>query len=108
MTEDEITILSAKAVGLKVGYSNNFGGYSVGEPYSKGEYEWNPIFSDRDTMHLICEKKINVSHGRDFVSATVFRPTIHIKLHVTDDLDRDNQIKLAVATCAAEIGKSMP
>lgn len=104
MTRDQMTILSAKAIGLKVGYSNNFGGLTVGEPYSRGEYEWNPLFSSSDALMLAAMTGqaifIDLPHDRPtYASSGAFS-----KKHGKDKLDA---VRWVITRYAAEIGKAM-
>lgn len=105
MTRDQMTILSAKAIGLKVGYSNNVGGFSVGEPYSRGEYEWNPLFSDCDAMQLA------VATGQAVFTALPHdKPSYASSGNFTKKHGRDAQaaVRWVITRHAAEIGKAMP
>ena len=103
MTRDQMTILSAKAIGLKAGYSNNFGGFSVGEPYSRGEYEWNPLCSDRDAMLLAVETGQAV-----FTGLPHDRPTYASSGNFSKKYrgDKAAAVRWVITRCAAEIGKS--
>lgn len=60
MTDQELLELAAKAVGIKAQYSDNFGDFSIGEPYSKGEVRWNPLDFDDDAFRLAAQLSLKV------------------------------------------------
>lgn len=61
MNDRELLELAAEAAGIKdFGYSQNFGGYTSGEPYSKDEYRWNPLQNDGDAFRLAVKLGLSV------------------------------------------------
>lgn len=84
--EDDIGLLrkAAEAAGYEeFGYSNNFGDFSLGEPYSANEVRWNPLKDDTDAFRLMVKLHLDVmtcSQQRGeiqvggAVSATIFQP----------------------------------
>ncbi len=64
MQDDELLTLAARAAGLKAQYSNNWGDFSIGEPYSEEEVRWNPLEDDGDALRLAV--KLNLLLGPEF------------------------------------------
>ena len=62
MNDEELLTLAAKAAGIKAQYSDNYGDFSVGEPYSKGEVRWNPLISDEDAFRLMTSLRIRLMY----------------------------------------------
>lgn len=61
MTDHELLELAAKAAGIKAQFSNNYGDFSIGEPYSHGEIRWNPLTDDGDALRLACALRIGIT-----------------------------------------------
>ena len=104
---DALLPLAAKAIGLKVQYSNNWGDYSIGEPYSKNEQRWNPLEFDKDAFCLLVELEMTIDFQQDSVS-------VFSKLFDRFDIppcirhfgdDKKQNTRIAIVQCAAEIGK---
>lgn len=60
MSDEELIMLAAKAAGLTIQYSNNFGDFTIGEPYSRGEYRWNPLDNDGDAFRLMVALSLDI------------------------------------------------
>ena len=100
--------LAGKAVGLSVQYSDNWGDYSTGEPYSKNEKRWNPLKFDEDAFQLLSELEMSVDFQHDsvWVFSKFFHPFGDVYpfiRHFADDKRQNTRI--AITQCAAEIGK---
>jgi hypothetical protein len=62
MNDRELLEKAARAAGYTgFGYSNNFGDYSLGEPYSRTEARWNPLTNDADAFRLMVDLKLEVA-----------------------------------------------
>lgn len=58
--DDELVLLAARSAGLKVQYSDNWGDFSIGEPYSRGEVRWNPLDFNDDAFQLMISLRLDI------------------------------------------------
>jgi hypothetical protein len=62
MNDRELLEKAARAAGYTgFGYSNNFGDYSLGDPYSRTEARWNPLTNDADAFRLVVDLGVDLS-----------------------------------------------
>jgi len=62
MNDDELLTLAAKAAEIKAQYSDNYGDFSIGEPYSRDEARWNPLKFDGDAFRLMTLLRIRLMY----------------------------------------------
>jgi hypothetical protein len=60
MNDRELLEMAAKAAGIKAQYSDNWGDFSIGQPYSPGEIRWNPLTDDGDALRLAVKLHMSV------------------------------------------------
>lgn len=103
-SDRELLELAAKAAGLKVQYSDNWGDYSIGEPYSKGEKRWNPLTDDGDALRLAVSIQLLVNVGDFMAYATdgEFKAE-----EMSDGQDIYEATRRCIVRAAAEIGRSL-
>ncbi|WP_039754916.1 hypothetical protein [Chromobacterium haemolyticum] len=108
MTDHELIEFAAKAAGIDVHYSDNWGDFSVGEPYSRDECRWNPLTDDGDALRLAA--KLDIETGRalgndwwakHYASPNVFRESIE---RPDGSQDPSAAIRRAIVRAAANIG----
>ena len=103
MNDRELLELAAKAAGLSVQYSDNFGDFSIGEPYSPGEIRWNALTDDGDALRLAVKTQLEISIFRDHVTA-------YHRSGWCDELFRDDAYaatRRAIVRAAAAIGAAL-
>jgi hypothetical protein len=108
--DDERTLLlAAKAAGVKIQWSNNFGDFTIGEPYSRGEVRWNPREDDGDAMRLLCIVwKFKSAQGVDFWrSGPVKLLAAFNELFAALAAGEPAKVRHAIVAVAAEIGSGM-
>lgn len=119
MNDQELLEMAAKAAGLKAQYSENYGGFSIGEPYSKGEFRWNPLDDDGDAFRLAFTLRLNIKFLGGFKQVQAARESDSNEKRYDlfgivgygPGTARDPVIenaRRAIVRAAAEIGKSMP
>jgi len=94
--EEQLILLAAKAAGLKVQYSNNYGDFSIGEPYSRGEVRWNPLTDDGDAFRLAVRLDLFDENGLFIHALAVAMNEFPGALQAT---------RYAIVRTAAEMGK---
>lgn len=99
--------LAAKAAGLKAQYSDNYGDFSLGEPYSHGEIRWNPLTDDGDAFRLMTALRIRLIFP-DFEACgdTVVARCNELDLVIEQPLTAYGY-RRAVVEIASELGKKM-
>lgn len=116
--EERLILLAAKAAGLKVQYSNNYGDFSIGEPYSKGETRWNPIEDDGDALRLLAVIARHAAfrfsagktiHGNNILLdlETSAPKTVQVASLDSGEGDVAKSMRRIIVSAAAEIGKKM-
>lgn len=110
MDDHKLLELAAKASGLKAQYSDNFGDFSIGEPYTKGEKQWNPLTEDGDALRLAVQLKLQITPGTyNKDEFTAFHSGLGEAIEHWSALQDENAAtRRAIVRAAAEIGKSMP
>lgn len=110
MEDRELLEVAAKAAGMKAQYSDNFGDFSIGEPYSKGEIRWNPLTDDGDALRLAAELRMTVDIGlwREEAQVRAYDKILGGMYHIDEKGDRLVASRRAIVRAAAEIGKAMP
>lgn len=117
MSDAELLKLAANAAGMEAQYSDNFGDFSIGKPYSKGEIRWNPLVDDGDAFRLAVGLGIEVhpdlSVGR-MMTAFCIRKDGHLiglneeVLFEDEDFSEANDplsaARLVIVRSAAKIG----
>jgi len=106
MSDGELLLLAAAAAGIKVQYSDNFGDYSIGEPYSKGEQRWNPLTSDKDAFRLMASLRIYLVYP-DFEACgdTVLAKSPEVSKFVAEAPINREGCRRVIVEVAAEIGR---
>lgn len=69
MNDRELLELAAKAAGIEAQYSDNFGDFSIVEPYSMGEQRWNPLTDDGDAFRLAVSLSLVIRHSANRMEA---------------------------------------
>jgi len=117
MTDRELLGLAAKAAGITAQYSNNFGDFSIGEPYSADERCWNPLDDDGDALRLAVALYLDVLYYRGFEEVIVqgegtpdTPTTLGELLEVREPFGGDiaSSTRRAIVRAAAEIGRRIP
>lgn len=107
MTADnELLEMAGKAAGLKVQYSNNFGDFSIGEPYSHGEIRWNPLTDDGDALRLMVKLKMCIYRTDAYLSARTSGGDQIEFIEMGED--PGVLTRRAIVREAARIGRAMP
>lgn len=103
MEDDQLLMFAAKASGLSVQFSNNYGDFSIGKPYSREEVRWNPLDDDGDALRLAVKLGIGINFypDSDSVAANIGHDEIIAEM---DDFGT----RRAIVRVAAEIGRRMP
>ncbi|WP_433886936.1 hypothetical protein [Pseudomonas vranovensis] len=107
MEDKQLLELAAKAAGLKAQYSDNWGDFSIGEPYSKGEVRWNPLTFDHDAFRLMVALSLDV----EFDGPTGVRVNYvggNGRLCTVEQLileDLAEAVRRTIVRAAAELGK---
>lgn len=60
LNDDDYDVLmrAAKVCGITLTYSNNYGDWSSGTPYSRNDQPWNPLIDERLAFRLMISHKI--------------------------------------------------
>ena len=61
---DRLIIRAGESIGLRLTYSDNHGGWSRGEPYTKTDFEFNPILHNEDALELAEKLELDIPFGR--------------------------------------------
>lgn len=116
MNDRELLELSAKAAGIKSQFSDNYGDFSIGEPYSRGEIRWNPLTIDGDALRLAVKLGLYIDNEHEqsgvvTVSWGCDSGGEHLG-SVEEDApeggDDCQATRRAIVRAAAEIGRAMP
>jgi hypothetical protein len=100
---------AALVMGKPLYYSNNVGGYSFAEPYSKADkFSWNPLHDDGDSRRLenACFRWMAEHEGKyDELPKRVVSERSH--LAGVRDYGTDEAVRAAVFALAGAIGKTI-
>lgn len=113
--ELELLHLAAKSIGKTGQYSNNVGGFSFGEPYSREERSWNPLFDDGDAFRLAADLSLDIQYDcyPNNMNATcrkAFRVRVWGFQWFKEDFDEGSKmgaIRRVIVQAAANIGRRM-
>lgn len=122
MNDRELLEMAAKAAGIKAQFSDNYGDFSIGEPYSRGEIRWNPLTDDGDSLRLavklqltICNEHISegvsycVASGYGIDSESPSFPEVDSGENEPEIIPDDYAAtRRAIVMAAAQLGRSMP
>lgn len=108
-TDKELVMLAAKAVGFMAQYSENFGDFSIGEPYSKNERRWNPLDFDGGALRLAVDLDMDVclSTFKKEVTAFLYCNGEIVSKTETFGADKHAATRRAIVRAAAAIGEDM-
>lgn len=108
--DSELILMAAKAVGLKIQYSNNVGGFSIGEPYSIGEREWNPLHDNSDALCLALKLGLCIQPIPECDTVQVYQMHSFTgePFNVHTAANGDIELRIIIVQAAAEIGRAMP
>lgn len=109
-TDKELLILAAKAAGFEAQYSENFGDFSIGEPYSKNERRWNPLSFDGDALRLAVDLDMDVCLNKSREAVTAWGCYGEVGLISKNENygnDKHAATRRAIVRAAAAIGEQM-
>ncbi len=101
MTDRELLEMAAKAIGLTLQY-NYLGGRDANQP-------WDPLTDDGDALRLAAKLRLIIKPGKywgDGCTVDTQRNGIPGVTAFYDD--KENQMRRAIVSAAANIGKAMP
>lgn len=109
MDDRELLAMAAKAAGIEAQYSDNYGDFSIGDPYSKGEVRWNPITDDGDALRLAANLRIGLGDRETTVTAFyrqgMSTGSVYVEEH--DTTNKARATRRAIVRAAAEVGKAL-
>lgn len=113
VTDRELLELAAKAAGIKAKYSDNYGDFSVGEPYSCDEVRWNPLTDDADALRLAVKLGIEIHPDRQVSEVAtafcIYRGRQLVGLNTVEEFKDDEMAatRRAIVRAAAVIGRAI-
>ena len=108
MSDRELLMLAAKAAGIELWWTDNYGGVFLRQKHSP--VIWNPLTKDEDALRMAVKLGMTVDIGSRpvaFTDASVIRDDMRIGADEYHEGDPYAATRRAIVRAAAEIGRTM-